>query len=105
MYRSSDSRQRGLTDCIAQRIVRTMTGTRHIDHKGQIFSVTELDTDFWKVTDAAGRNYGTLIVVAAEGEEREPVFGVVRPADHEPYMQGSDADELVRALINQVETT
>lgn len=81
-----------------------MSNQETFEHKDESFTLSQIGEREWKVTDSFGRNCGTLVRVAGEGEEHEPVFGVIRPADHEPYMEGSDSDALIRALLNEVET-
>jgi hypothetical protein len=74
-----------------------------IEHGGRVFSLTGVDPRQWKITDDSGRNYGTIIIVNAEGEGGEPVYGGVLPAETHTEFEGSDWDAITRGIINQVD--
>lgn len=75
------------------------------EHRGRSYAIERIGSQEWKVTDPHGRNTGTLRMTAVSGEGGEPVFAVSAPASDELYLDGSDWESLVRALINDTEAS
>lgn len=77
-----------------------------LEHRGGSYTVTPIpDTGPrgpWVVRAAEGRTVGTIILIAPEGEERDPVYGGCLPAEELPLHEGSDWESIARALINEV---
>ena len=70
-------------------------------YRGRIFHVEKKSPGIWVVLDESHAELGTLIRVAPEGEEHEPVFGAVPPGYLETLHEGSDWRMLVASLINE----
>jgi hypothetical protein len=70
-------------------------------HRGRIFHVEKQAPGRWVVLDESHAVLGTLVRIAREGEEHEPVFGAVPPGFTETLHEGSDWKMLVASLINE----
>ncbi|WP_223692880.1 hypothetical protein [Leifsonia poae] len=70
-------------------------------YRERIFHVEKQSAGRWVVLDDTHAQLGTLVRVAPEGEEHEPVFGAIPPGDTETLHEGSDWKMLVSSLINQ----
>lgn len=70
-------------------------------YRERIFHVEKKSPGVWVVLDESHAELGTLIRVAVEGEEHEPVFGAVPPGYTETLHEGSDWRMLVASLINE----
>jgi hypothetical protein len=70
-------------------------------YRDRIFHVEKKSPGVWVVLDESHAELGTLIRVAVEGEEHEPVFGAVPPGYTETLHEGSDWRMLVASLINE----
>lgn len=73
-----------------------------IEHRGGAYDVTLAGTGQWVIRSADGQTAGTLLLLAPEGEERDPVYGGCLPGETEPLHEGSDWGMIVRALINEM---
>lgn len=78
--------------------------TRGLEHHGEHYTIDKIGEQEWKVTDAGGRYIGRLELRSEAGEGGEPVFAVFAPVSDSIYMEGSDWESLVRALINDNES-
>lgn len=72
-----------------------------IEHRGALWDVTPIAVGSWVVRGAEGRTVGSLVLIAPEGEEGDPVYGGCLPGETVPLHEGSDWDSIVRALINE----
>jgi hypothetical protein len=79
--------------------------SRGFEHRGAHYTIEKLEARQWKVIDAKGRNLGTLQQRSDDGEGGDPVFAVYRPVSDQIYMEGSDWESLVQALINETEAS
>jgi len=73
-----------------------------IEHRGGVYDVTSTGDGQWVIRSADGQTAGTLLLLAAEGEERDPVYGGCLPGETDPLHEGSDWGMIVRALINEL---
>lgn len=73
----------------------------HFEHKGLEYAIHRLGAEEWSVSTQLGEPVGTLIVVASEGEEHEPVYGGVMAGRTETDYEGSDWESIVRGLVNE----
>jgi hypothetical protein len=74
-----------------------------IAHKKRQFIVQLLEPKLWQISDEIGGDYGTIVMITAEGPERDPVYGGKLPHDDAVDLWGSDWDAIARAVINQVD--
>ena len=70
-------------------------------YRERIFHVEKKSPGVWVVLDESHAELGTLVRVAPEGEEHEPVFGTVPPGQTETLREGSDWKTLVSSIINE----
>ncbi len=70
-------------------------------YRGRVFHVEKKAAGVWVVLDESHAELGTLVRVAREGEEHEPVFGAVLPGQTDTLHEGSDWKMLVSSLINE----
>jgi hypothetical protein len=70
-------------------------------YRDRIFHVEKKSPGVWVILDESHAELGTLLRIAREGEEHEPVFGAVLPGYTETLREGSDWKALVGALINE----
>ncbi len=69
-------------------------------YRDRIYHLDKESAGLWTVYDEGRVDVGKLVRVAPEGEEHEPVFGVIFPGGTETALEGSDWRGLVAALIN-----
>jgi hypothetical protein len=72
-----------------------------LEHRGTLWEVSPIALGTWVIRGADGLTAGTLVLIAPEGEERDPVYGGCLPGETEPLHEGSDWGMIVRALINE----
>lgn len=70
-------------------------------YRDRIFHVEKKSPGVWVVLDDSHAELGTLVRVAPEGEEHEPVFGTIPPGGTETLREGSDWRTLVGSIINE----
>ncbi|WP_431219477.1 hypothetical protein [Leifsonia xyli] len=70
-------------------------------YRDRIFHIEKKAPGVWVVLNESHAELGTLVRVAVEGEEHEPVFGAVPPGYTETLHEGSDWRMLVASLINE----
>lgn len=70
-------------------------------YRERIFHVEKQAAGRWVVLDESHAELGTLVRIAPEGEEHEPVFGAIPLGAFETMHEGSDWKMLVSSLINQ----
>jgi len=73
-----------------------------IEHRGGDYDVSPTGPGQWVVRSADGHTAGSLLLLAAEGEERDPVYGGCLPGEAEPLHEGSDWAAIARALVNEM---
>ncbi len=69
-------------------------------YRERIFHLDKASAGLWTVYDEGRADLGKLVRVAPEGEEHEPVFGIIFPGETGTALEGSDWRGLVAALIN-----
>lgn len=80
-------------------------GTRSIEHKDRVFEVAPTGPTVWSVTERlTGADYGHLVLINTEGEEGSPVYGAVLTGHVTPFIDGTDWQDIVRALVNQIDS-
>ncbi|SEB48072.1 hypothetical protein SAMN04489806_0796 [Paramicrobacterium humi] len=80
-------------------------GTRRIEHKDREFEIVPTGPTAWSVTEVlTGVVYGHLVLINMKGEEGSPVYGAVLPDHATPFIDGTDWEDIVRALANQVDS-
>lgn len=57
----------------------------------------------WVLRDDDGRNLGSIVVMAREGEGGDPVYGGMLPGENETLLEGSDWVGIVLGLANETE--
>lgn len=81
------------------------TETRKIEHNGRTFELAQTEPHVWAITDVlTGATYGHLVLIHNVGEDGMPVYGGALVGHEDPFIDGNDWPDIVRALINQVDS-
>lgn len=86
--------------------IEESTGDLHhegvrMEHRGAEYDVVPTEAGHWEIRAADGQSIGSLVLLAVEGEERDPVYGGCLPGQTDPLHEGSDWGMIARALINE----
>ncbi|MFB2554259.1 hypothetical protein [Herbiconiux liangxiaofengii] len=77
------------------------TGETTIDHRDHLYTLAG-GPEEWAIT-RDGTLLGHLVVLSSAGEEGEPVYTTRRVDGTDSAVEGTDWDQVARALLNEVD--